>query len=212
MADSNLNQPVIIQATRIDATSLPSGFSMALKQYLIQQGQDFGRVVERANDAGQAAYDGQMKNDEQDLELADHEKRIVASEVELADHEKRITANETELADHEQRIGKNEQDISAIKQDYVSKTATAAQSLASPLNVATSYSVNGLKVVGARVTGFPDLSGTGYYGTFNADLTQSISATYVQAESQALATQIQTARRRIKALEDALKAHGLISI
>jgi len=224
MADSNLNQPVIIQATRIDATSLPPGFSMALKQYLIQQGQDFGKVVDRANEAGQGAFDAQKKNEEQDVTLGnheqrifasektivDHEKRISSAEKAVADHEKRISANETELADHEQRIVKNALDINNISKDYVSKTFTAQQSISSPLNVTTSLSVNGTKVVGSRVTGFTAITGSGYFQSFNADTLQAFSATYQQSELASLAQLVQTARRRIKALDDALRAHGLI--
>lgn len=66
-----------------------------------------------------------MKNDEQDVTLADHESRIEAAEATLinhehriaaaestlADHETRITAAETELADHETRIAANESEL-----------------------------------------------------------------------------------------------------
>lgn len=143
MADDNLTNPVIIQASRIDATLLPRNiFSQPYTLYVIQQGTDLGNVAGKANEAGQGAWDAQVKNDEQDLVLADHETRlenaeatlvnheqritaaeatlanhetrITAAEDELADHEARITANETELADHETRITQNTADISAL--------------------------------------------------------------------------------------------------
>jgi hypothetical protein len=198
MANPDLLKPVDYQSTRLDATVLPQGFSQAFTLYLLQQNQSGSGVAAKANQAAQGAYDAQKRNDEQDTEIESIQGSVSGIQQQVSDIGGRVTAAE----------GK----ITTLQNDSVSKSATSSQSLASPLNVATSYSVNGLKVVGARVTGFPDLGGTGYFGTFNADLTQSISATYVQAESQALATQIQTARRRIKALEDALKAHGLISI
>ena len=143
MADDNLTTPVIIQASRIDATLLPRNiFSQPYTLYVIQQGTDLGNVAGKANEAGQGAWDAQVKNDEQDLVLANHEvrieaaeqtlinheqrittaeatlvnheARITANEAELADHEVRITANEAELADHETRITQNTADISAL--------------------------------------------------------------------------------------------------
>ncbi|WP_260516095.1 tail needle knob protein [Serratia fonticola] len=142
MADDNLNVPVIVQATRIDATLLPKIFSQPYFLYVVQQGTDLGNVAGKANEAGQGAWDAQVKNDEQDLVLADHEtrieaaeatlinheqritaaeatlvnheERITAAEAELADHEARITANEAELADHETRITQNTTDIAVL--------------------------------------------------------------------------------------------------
>ncbi|HEJ7098595.1 TPA: phage tail protein [Serratia marcescens] len=143
MADDNLKNPVTIQASRIDATLLPQKiFSQPYLLYVIQQGLEFGLVADKANEAGQGAYDAQVKNDEQDVvldnhevritaaeetlvnheqritaaeaTLVNHEQRIAAAEAELADHETRISANEAELADHETRITQNTNDISAL--------------------------------------------------------------------------------------------------
>jgi len=281
MADAGLNQPVVIQASRIDATLLPAVFSQSYRLYVIQQGDDFGKVANKANEASQGAYDAQQKNDEQDLKISDHEARIEQNEATLADHEKRITqaestlvsheeriaaneaelaeheqqltdhgqritANETELAGHEQRITQSEMDITSLSDrvgvaeqdigkiqtdqssltdrvtqaetdidnlqaDAVSKKATEAQAISSPISVATSYSVNGTKVVGARVTGFTAATGTALKGAFNASTTFTVSATYTQAEVQALSNGLVAARQRIKALEDAMRSHGLIN-
>ncbi|EMJ9261193.1 phage tail protein [Klebsiella pneumoniae] len=143
MADSGLNAPVVIQATRLDASILPRNvFSQAYLLYVIAQGTDLGNVAGKANEAGKGAYDAQVKNDEQDViladhesrldtaeatlinheqritaaeaELVDHEARITAAEAELVDHEARITANEAELADHETRITQNTSDIAGL--------------------------------------------------------------------------------------------------
>lgn len=239
MALDALNQPVIVQASRLDATVLPPGFSQALTLYLIQQGQDFGSVAGKANDAGQGAYAAQVRNEEQDVVLENHEDRISASEEKLqnheerisaaeeaiVDHEKRISENELKLENHENRLAKSEQDISnlddrisgaesdisAIELDYVSKSVVTSQSLTSPLNVDTSYSVNGTKVLGARVTGFTAATGTALKSAFNANMAFPVSATYTQAEAQAIATALISTRQRVKALEDALRLHGLIN-
>ncbi|EKN3890688.1 tail needle knob protein [Yersinia enterocolitica] len=104
MADDNLNVPVIVQATRIDATLLPKIFSQPYFLYVVQQGTDLGSVAGKANEAGQGAWDAQVKNDEQDVILADHEVRLDAAEATLVNHETRITAAEATLANHEARI------------------------------------------------------------------------------------------------------------
>lgn len=46
---------------------------------------------------------------------------------------------------------------------------------------------------------------------FNANRAYTVSATYTQSEVSALATGLQQARQRIKALEDAIRTHGLIN-
>ncbi|MGO5001429.1 tail needle knob protein [Escherichia coli] len=105
MADSNLNVPVIIQATRLDTSILPRNiFSQSYLLYVIAQGTDVGNVANKANEAGQGAYDAQVRNDEQDVILADHEQRISAAEATLVNHEERISQAESTLQEHETRI------------------------------------------------------------------------------------------------------------
>lgn len=127
MADESLNQPVILRAININASSIPIGWSPAYKQYILSQAVDFTNVAGKASEAGQGAYDAQVKNDEQDVilddhearldaaeaTLQDHETRISAAEATLVDHESRIAANEAEIADHETRITQNETDIAS---------------------------------------------------------------------------------------------------
>lgn len=114
MADPSLNIPVAVRAFGINASSIPAGYSPAYSQYILSQALDFSNVAGKANEAGQGAYDAQVKNDEQDVILADHEQRISAAEVTLADHEVRISAAEVSIADHEIRITQNESDISSL--------------------------------------------------------------------------------------------------
>ncbi|HEA0263371.1 TPA: phage tail protein [Salmonella enterica] len=233
MADPSLNNPVIIQATRLDASILPRNvFSQSYLLYVIAQGADVGAIAGKANEAGQGAYDAQVKNDEQDVELADHEAKIQQLRIDVDDHEIRITANtnaiatldvrlttaegeivtlQADVSALDGRVATVEGNISALLADYVSKTATATQSLASPLNVTTSYSIGGTKVIGARQTGWTAATGTANKGAFNADLTFTVSDTYTQSEIQAIANALIAERRRTKALEDALRAHGLIN-
>ncbi|EBW8686553.1 phage tail protein [Salmonella enterica subsp. enterica serovar Anatum] len=233
MADPSLNNPVIIQATRLDASILPRNvFSRSYLLYVIAQGTDVGAIAGKANEAGQGAYDAQVKNDEQDVELADHEERIQRLRIDVDDHEIRITANanaiavldvrlttaegkivtlQADVSALDGRVTAAESTISSLQTDYVSKSATASQSLASPLNVTTSYSVGGTKVIGARQTGWTAATGAALLGAFNANQAYTVSDTYTQSEVSAMATGLQQARQRIKALEDAIRTHGLIN-
>lgn len=233
MADPSLNNPVIIQATRLDSSILPRNvFSQSYLLYVIAQGTDVGAIAGKANEAGSGAYDAQVKNDEQDIELADHDTRITANtnainllEVRLTTAEGKIVVLRSdvdylldEVVDIQADIVSIQTDVSAlqtavtdIQSDYVSKSLTTSQSLASPLNVTTSYSVGGTKVIGTRQTGWTAATGSPLLGAFNANQTYSASAKYTQSEIQALASGLQQARQRIKALEDSERTHGLIN-
>lgn len=232
MADDSLNEPVIVRAVGISASSIPIGLSPAYSQYILSQATDFTNIAGKANEAGQGAYDAQVKNDEQDVELADHEVRIQQLRIDVDDHEIRITANtnaisaldvrvttaegeivtlQADVSDLDGRVTAAEGNISDLLADYVSKSATAMQSLDSPLNVTASYSVGGIKVVGARQTGWTAATGTALLGAFNASQAYTVSTTYTQSEVSSMATGLQQARQRIKALEDALRTHGLIN-
>lgn len=98
MADSNLNTPVIVQATRLDTSILPRNiFSQSYLLYVINQGADVGAIAGKANQAGQGAYDAQVKNDEQDVELADHDARITANTKAINLLEVRLTTAEGKI-------------------------------------------------------------------------------------------------------------------
>lgn len=132
MADPSLNIPVVVRAFGINASSIPAGYSPAYSQYILSQALDFTSVAGKANEAGQGAYDAQVKNDEQDVTLADHEGRITANTNAIQLLDVRLTTAEgeidvlrndvdflldkvidieTELADHETRITANEAEL-----------------------------------------------------------------------------------------------------
>lgn len=253
MANDALNAPVILRATSLVASSLPAGSSPAYQQYILSQALDFTNVAKKANEAGDGAYDAQVRNDAQDVQLLDHEirlgdaeaqiqslgTRLTSAEAAIVSLDDRVTAAESdiefltnemiavqgdvatlqtdvttlqgEVADHETRLTQAETDIDDIQADYISRAATAAQSLASSLGVATSFSIDGVKVLGPRQTGWTVGSGTANLGTFNADQSFTVGAAYSQAEVQAIATELVAARKRILALEQALRTHGLIN-
>ncbi|MBA7800610.1 hypothetical protein HV170_03620 [Citrobacter freundii] len=132
MADPSLNQPVIVRAVSLNASSIPIGWSPAYTQYILSQAIDFTNVAGKANEAGQGAYDAQVKNDEQDVTLTDHEGRITANTNAIQLLDVRLTTAEgkvdvlrndvdflidevadidTTLADHETRITANETEL-----------------------------------------------------------------------------------------------------
>ncbi|HCQ2431079.1 TPA: hypothetical protein OHN82_002671 [Escherichia coli] len=123
MADSNLNVPVIIQATQLDTSVLPRNiFSQSYLLYVIAQGTDVGNVANKANESGQGAYDAQVRNDEQDVILVDHEIRLASAEAKIQDHETRITNAESAIVGLDSRLTTAENDI-----DYLADEVIAIQ-------------------------------------------------------------------------------------
>ncbi|MDC9986787.1 tail needle knob protein [Shigella flexneri] len=121
MADSNLNVPVIIQATRLDTSVLPRNiFSQSYLLYVIAQSTDVGNVASKANEAGQGAYDAQVRNDEQDVILVDHEIRLASAEAKIQDHETRITNAEAAIVGLDSRLTTAENDIDYLTDEVVS--------------------------------------------------------------------------------------------
>ncbi|ECO4563242.1 phage tail protein [Salmonella enterica] len=212
MADPSLNKPVVVQATRIDASILPRNiFSQSYLLYVMNQGTDVGSIAEKANQAGGGAYDAQVRNDEQDVILDEHEKRIAKTEEDISGIKVKLLEIENDVNGLKIKVQDIDGKVSEIIVDYVSLSRAGTQTLASSLNVSGSYSVNGTKVVGARQAGWTTATGTALLGAFNANQAYTVSATYTQSEVSAMATGLQQARQRIKALEDALRTHGLIN-
>lgn len=176
MADDSLNVPVIVRAVGINASSIPIGLSPAYSQYILSQATDFTNVAGKANEAGQGAYDAQVKNDEQDVTLDNHEMRITANTAAINLLEVRITTAEgqivvlrsdvdyllDEVIDVQADIVTLQTDVSdikttvtAIQGDYVSKTATANQ-MVQPVSGSllvgnvTSPTTDKLQVVGSE--------------------------------------------------------------
>lgn len=240
MADPSLNIPVTIAATRIDATLLPSGFTTPYKLYVIQSGTDLGSVAGKANEAGSGAYEAQIKNEEQDIVLANHETRITANAlaiyqltIRVIDAESAIVDIQNNVATLTARVSTVEGVVATIQTDYLSKSATTNQviqsgggslivgTIATPtadkiqsadsVNTLVSYKVAGLKVIGPRETGWTAAAGSAYKASFDANLGFVVSPTYSQAEIRDMANALIASRQRIKALEDAVRAHGLIN-
>lgn len=220
MADETLTSPVRLRGGAVPAEAFPPGSNFVFIDGLTTRANDVDIVAQKAVSAANGAYDAQVKNDEQDVQLVSLDNRVTSAEVILQNHEGRIKKNEDDIvqlqADVTQLqtdVSTLQTDVSAIKVDYVSKAATAPQSLASPLNVTTSYSVGGVKVVGPRQAGWTAAGGTvaANIGAWSPNTLAAASATYNQTEATQTRTQLNAAEARIKALEAAMRAHGLIN-
>lgn len=231
MADDSLNQPVIVRAVSLNASSIPAGYSPAYTQYILSQSLDFTNVAGKANEAGKGAYDAQVKNDEQDDAIANLDTRVTANTAAIGLLEVRLTTAEgkivvlrsdvdylldeviditASIVSLDGRVDTAESNISTIQTNYVSKAATSLQSIASPVGITTSLSVNGVKVLGPRQTGWTASTGTPYRGTFSSEGAMPVGATYSQSEVLAIANALRACLRRMVALEADLRTHGII--
>ena len=155
MADSNLNVPVIIQATRLDTSVLPRNiFSQSYLLYVIAQGTDVGNVANKANEAGQGAYDAQVRNDEQDVILVDHEIRLASAEAKIQDHETRITNAEAAIVGLDSRLTTAENDIDYLTDEVVAiqNTLSDHESRIDALEYATTRKKSEVVYSGVSVT------------------------------------------------------------
>lgn len=218
--------PVSVEARRLDVSILPLNFSIPLADFLVGQNDDLSNVTGQANSAANGAYAAQLTNEEQDVVLAEHTQqiqgldvRLIAAEATLEDHEVRITDNTNRLDIVEPKVSVLEGQvvsldsrINLVEGDYVSKTIATMQTLASPLSVTTSYSVGGIKVLGARNTGWTAAAGTvaANKGAWTPNTLAAASAAYSQAEATAVRKQLNAAEARLKAIEQMARAHGLI--
>lgn len=187
---------------------------------------------DRITSAEATLVDHEQRITTAEVTLENHEERITANEAVLADHETRITQNTEDISALDVRLITAEADIDTLETNSISKAVSVSQSvqatggsfligpIATPtvdplqvsttVNVGTSYKVAGIKVIGAQQTGWTAATGTANKGTFNADQAFAVGTTYSQAEVQALAAALKEERQRTKALEDALRGHGLI--
>lgn len=128
-----------------------------------------------------------------------------------------INATHDRANDAESNASQQTKDIQAINEslasltiDSVSKSVAGNQSLNSALSVSARYLVNGVQVVGERQTGWSASNGSAKKGGLDADATYLASPTYQQSDLQVVIDALIEARQVIKALQDALKTHGLI--
>lgn len=227
MADESLKQSLALRGGVPTRESFPPGSSMLFIDSLTSRSDDVQKVANKAQQAASGAYSAQEVNDRQDIQIGDIDARLQTAESTLQNHEGRIKKNEddigqlqTDVSQLQTDVGQLQtdvsilqNDVSAIQADYVSKSVTTPQSIASPLNVVASYSVGGVKVVGPRQTGWTAAGGSvaANIGAWNPSTLAAASATYVQAEATQTRTQLNAAEARIKALEAAMRTHGLIN-
>jgi hypothetical protein len=105
-----------------------------------------------------------------------------------------------------------------INADYVSLTKTTNQILASPITAVkyTSSATSGgvlfagtTQLIGQQDTRFTHMTGTPFFGTYNADTTYPVATTYTQSQIQAIAAALTQAWQKLAAMESLLVTHGL---
>lgn len=218
MADEKLASLLELEARPITASDLPSDWPFPLVDFILRTQDSDKAIIEKANEASFGAYEAQLSGDENTKSLTEVNNLISTQDIRIKTVEDTASANSKNIAlinrqvsDSSEAIEGLDERVSFLEEDYISITETVEQSLASPLNVTDSYSVNGVKVVGTRETGWTSAIGTAYKGAFDANQAYTVSVTYTQAEVQAIADGLIEARKRVKALEDALRSHGLIN-
>lgn len=103
------------------------------------------------------------------------------------------------------RTGTVEVRVTALEDDKADKTliVTAGNGLTGTHNLSADFTL-----AAKQNTGWTAATGTANKGAYAAYASPTISATYTQAEVQALADALQAATRRIVALEAALRLNG----
>lgn len=117
---------VNVQSRCVDSSILPNTFSQPYRLYIIQQNSDLLNIANATNNAGELAYNATVKNEQQDVILADHESRIAGLRVEVDDHETRITTNSNNIATIDIRVTSVEGSITTINADIAGLQSTKA--------------------------------------------------------------------------------------
>lgn len=119
MANNALNTPVIVRAIGLTASSLPRGSTPAYEQYILSQVLDFTNVANKANEAGDGAYDAQVRNDQQDVQLLDHEIRLGDAEAQIQNLSTRLTSAEAAIFSLDGRVTAAESDIEFLTNELI---------------------------------------------------------------------------------------------
>lgn len=219
MADESLTSQLTKEARPLTAVDLPSNFSFPLTDFLLRLDMSEDAIIQQANAAASGAYQAQVASDSNAESLAQaaitldlHDKRIFTVEQTSSQNASSIAVIERAISDSQNDLSDLTDRVDFIETDYVSKTETTQQSLASSLNVTTSYSVDGVQVVAARNTGWTPAGGTvaSNKGAWNPNIIAPASATYTKAEIDAIILALNESEARTKALEETMRYHGLI--
>lgn len=102
-------------------------------------------------------------------------------------------------------------DVRVVSVGTVLAVQSSANSILDLASGTGALRIGGTKVVGPRDTGWTASTGTANKGAYATYSTGTASAAYVQAELQTVMDALQAASRRLKAVEDAARTHGLIN-
>lgn len=101
-------------------------------------------------------------------------------------------------------------DFTNVEISFTITPATQYADFYGQVNTKVAFSVDGTQVLSNRVTGWGSPTGTAARTTFATYTSPDISASYTEAEVQALADHVEILSQRLKALLDDLATHGVI--
>lgn len=211
-----------MKLAKLLAGSFPPGSSIPYIEAVLGQGKQIDETEKKTNgntqsieelnetvvvlredvDAAQQAADTAQQTADAAQESADTAKDAADAAQETADSA--VTAAQSAQGSAD---AANEA-IEVLGDRVIVTDNTAPQIVQGPLQAA-SFRVGGVKVVGSRVTGFTDPTGTGSKAGIAADATYAVGAAYSQSEVAALAAGLVEARKTIAALQALILSHGL---
>lgn len=219
MADESLKNKIKQEARPLTAGDMPANFPFPLVDFLLSLDLSSQAVVDQVNAASSGAYDAQVSSEsnaesieQTSITLDLHDKRIFTVEQVSSQNAASIAQIQREISDNASELGELKERVDFIESDYVSKSEVAPQEIASPFGVVDSYSVNGVVVIKARNTGWTAAGGNvpANKGVWNPNTIAPASTAYTKAEIDVIIASLNAANARVKALEAAMRYHGLI--
>lgn len=209
MADKPI--PVQVEVTRMDSFLFPLNFPAPLVDSLVGQSVDIVNVADKGNEAANSAYEANVKNEEQDATLIDHDHRITTNkdkndtqDITLTDHEQRITDNKSTNDTQDFNIQSNTDAIGTTNSNLKNHTSSNSQHGVIGNNVGTedycSLTAGGVVLLATEVAEL----------TYTPITIANAPATYDQAYAQAQTDAIKSVSTQLSALYD--KVNEIIQV
>ena len=180
MADKPI--PVQVEVTRVDSFLFPLNFPAPLVDSLVGQNVGIVNVADKGNEAANSAYEANVKNEEQDATLIDHEQRITDNK----------STNDTQ----DFNIQSNTDAIGTTNSNLTNHTGSNSQHGVTGNNVGTedycSLTVGGVVLLATEVAEL----------TYTPITIANAPATYDQAYAQAQTDAIKSVSTQLSALYD----------
>lgn len=197
----------LIEISQLTAIDIPSSFPEPLRRSLLEMYDQLNSIVddlnEAAEEASSASAAGAQNSEAIDAQSTQNRDLLIRVE----NNENKSSKNSRSITDIKNSISRSGEDLEFIKNDYVSKSKTDFQEMASSLGVTGNLSVDGEIVVIATQQGWAAHSGQLQYGGMDSGVGYSVGAAYNQAEVEAIANGLVEVRKVVNALSSALYSH-----